>query len=49
LAGLNVEKSRLIAEEKAAEGILGQYGPKARTVSREGIKREERSFVEEER
>ena len=49
LTGLNVEKSALIVEEKAAKGIVGQSGPKARTVSREGIKREERSFVEEER
>ena len=32
LAGLNVEKSALIAEEKSVEGIVGQSGPKAQTV-----------------
>jgi len=47
---LNGEGSPLIAEEKSAEGIVVRLGrTKARTVPREGMKREERSFVEKER
>ena len=44
---LRVEQSALIARKKSAKGVVGGEPSKARTVPREGSKREEQSIAKE--